>query len=139
MLPAAVSIRMLACPVPVIRTVLLPRFRSTNGIEGTGSGLVRRAGSRRARLDPDLLPSRKDFGVSAEEEPVYSPDQLKPGNRKAARLGALGSAAVLLLFFWGNHEGNTENIFLVVFAAGLVAAVIADVILRRNGLKPDDQ
>jgi len=77
--------------------------------------------------------------VSAEQDPVYAPDQLKPGNRKLARLGALGAAAVMLMFFWGNHEGNTENIFLVVFALGLVGAVVADALLRRNGLKPNDQ
>ena len=73
------------------------------------------------------------------EEPVYAPDQLKPGNRKWARRGALGSAAIMLLFFWGNHEGNTENIFLVVFAVGLIGAVVVDAVLRRNGLKPNDQ
>ena len=77
--------------------------------------------------------------MSAEQDPVYAPDQLKPGNRKLARLGALGTAAIMLMFFWGNHEGNTENIFLVVFALGLVGAVIADALLRRNGLKPNDQ
>jgi len=77
--------------------------------------------------------------VSAESDPVYAPDQLKPGNRKMARIGALGTAVVMLLFFWGNHEGNTENIFLVVFAVGLILAVIADAVLRRNGLKPNDQ
>jgi sugar phosphate permease len=77
--------------------------------------------------------------VSAEQDPVYAPDQLKPGNRKAARLGALGTAAVMLMFFWGNHEGNTENIWLVVFAVGLIGMEIADVVQRRNGLKPNDQ
>lgn len=73
------------------------------------------------------------------EEPVYAPDQLKPGNRKWARRGALGAAAVILLFFWGNHEGNTENVFLVVIALGLIGAVAVDSVLRRNGLKPNDQ
>ena len=77
--------------------------------------------------------------MSAEQDPVYAPDQLKPGNRKMARLGALGTAVVMLMFFWGNHEGNTENIFLVVFAVGLIGIVIGDVVLRRNGLKPNDQ
>ena len=77
--------------------------------------------------------------MSAEQEPVYAPDQLKPGNRKWARRGALGSAVVILMYFWGNHEGNTENIWLVVFAVGLVAAVVVDVVLRRSGLKPNDQ
>jgi hypothetical protein len=73
------------------------------------------------------------------EEPVYSPDQLKPGNRKWARRGALGSAVIVLLMYWGNHEGNTENIFLVLTALSLVGAVVVDSILRRNGLKPNDQ
>jgi hypothetical protein len=77
--------------------------------------------------------------VSAESDPVYAPDQLKPGNRKWARRGALGTAVILLLFFWGNQEGNTEKIFLVVIALLLVGAVVADSVLRRNGLKPNDQ
>ena len=73
------------------------------------------------------------------EEPVYSPDQLKPGNRKWARRGALGSAVIILLYFWGNHEGNTEKIYLVLTAHALVGLVIGDAVLRRNGLKPNDQ
>ncbi|MET0491578.1 MAG: DUF2631 domain-containing protein [Actinoplanes sp.] len=73
------------------------------------------------------------------EEPVYAPDQLKPGNRKWARIGALGTAAIMLLMLWGNHEGNTENIYLILTALLLVGAVLVDVVLRRNGLKPNDQ
>ena len=73
------------------------------------------------------------------EEPVYAPDQLKPGNRKWARRGALGTAVALLLFFWGNHEGNTENVYLVVIALILVGTVALDVVLRRIGLRPNDQ
>jgi hypothetical protein len=73
------------------------------------------------------------------EEPVYAPDQLKPGNRKWGRIGAIGTAVLILALFWGNHEGNTENIYLVLFAVGLIGWVIADVVLRRNGLKPNDQ
>jgi hypothetical protein len=77
--------------------------------------------------------------VSAESDPVYSPDQLKPGNRKWARRGAIGSAAIMLLYFWGNQEGNTEKVFLVLTAVLLVGAVLVDTALRRNGLKPNDQ
>jgi hypothetical protein len=73
------------------------------------------------------------------EEPVYAPDQLKPGNRKWARRGALGSAVIMLLYLWGNHEGNTENIFLLVTALILIGAVVVDSVLRRNGLKSNDQ
>ena len=73
------------------------------------------------------------------EEPVYAPDQLKPGSRKWARRGALGAAVIMLLFFWGNHEGNTENVYLVVIALILVGVVAVDTVLRRNGIKPNDQ
>ena len=77
--------------------------------------------------------------MSAESDPVYSPDQLKPGNRKWARRGAIGSAVIMLLFFWGNQEGNTEKVYLVLTAALLIGAVLVDSVLRRNGLKPNDQ
>ena len=73
------------------------------------------------------------------EEPVYAPDQLKPGNRKWGRRGAIASAVVILLYLWGNHEGNTENVYLVVIALILVAVVVVDGVLRRNGMKPNDQ
>ena len=73
------------------------------------------------------------------EEPVYAPDQLKPGNRKWGRRGAIISAGVILLYLWGNHEGNTENVFLVLTALTLVGAVVVDAVLRRNGLKRNDQ
>ena len=73
------------------------------------------------------------------EEQVYAPDQLKPGNRRWARIGAIGTAVLMLAMLWGNHEGNTENVFLVVTALLLVGAVVADATLRRNGLKNNDQ
>lgn len=71
----------------------------------------------------------------ADNEPVYAPDQLKPGNRKWSRIGAVGSALVLLAMLVGNHEGNTENIYLVVIAVGLIVVLIGDAVLRRNGLR----
>ena len=77
--------------------------------------------------------------MSAESDPVYAPDQLKPGNRKWARRGAIGTAILTLGLFWGNHEGNTENIYLIVTAGLLIGAVVLDAVLRRNGLKPNDQ
>jgi len=73
------------------------------------------------------------------EEPVYAPDQLKPGNRKWARRGALGTAVIMLLYLWGNHKGNTENVYLLAIALLLIGAVALDAVLRRNGLKPNDQ
>ena len=79
--------------------------------------------------------------MAAEEhhEEVYAPDQLKPGNRKRAIKGAIISAVILLMFFWGNQQGNTEKVWLVVIAIGLIAVVIGDIVLRRSGLRPNDQ
>lgn len=77
--------------------------------------------------------------MAAEEQPVYAPDQLKPGSRKWSRIGAIGSAGIILLYLWGNHEGNVENVFLIVTALLLLGTVAADAILRRNGLKANDQ
>ena len=77
--------------------------------------------------------------AAEEHHEVYAPDQLKPGNRKRAQRGAIISAAILLLYFWGNQQGNTEKVWLVVIALGLVGAVIGDIVLRRTGLRANDQ
>ena len=77
--------------------------------------------------------------MAADQEPVYAPDQLKPGNRKRGRKGAIICAVLLLAFFWGNHEGNTENIWLIGSALALIGALLVDAVLRRNGLKSNDQ
>ena len=71
----------------------------------------------------------------ADNEPVVAPDQLRPGSRKGARIGAIVSALILLSMIIGNHEGNTENVWLVIIALGLIGAVIGDAVLRRNGLR----
>lgn len=68
-------------------------------------------------------------------EPITSPDQRKPVSRKAARAGALITAALLLLMIMGNHKGNVENIFLIVIAGLLVLAVVTDWLLRKNGFR----
>ncbi|WP_433826909.1 DUF2631 domain-containing protein [Actinoplanes sp. CA-015351] len=77
--------------------------------------------------------------AAEEHDEVYAPDQLKPGNRKRAQKGAIISAVIMLLFFWGNQQGNTEKVWLVVIAIGLVAVIIGDAVLRRAGLRPNDQ
>jgi hypothetical protein len=73
--------------------------------------------------------------VAAENEPVYAPDQLKPGTRKWSRIGAIGTALILVAMIFGNHEGNTENVWLVLTAAGLLTVLGVDAVLRRNGLR----
>ena len=71
----------------------------------------------------------------AEHEPVTSPDQHKPGSPKAARVGAVVVALLLLTCLVGNHKGRIEDIWLIAAAAGLVLALVGDWVLRRNGLR----
>lgn len=71
----------------------------------------------------------------AGSEPVTSPDQRKPGHGKASRIGAVISAIALLSMLIGNHEGGTEDIWLIGIALGLLLIVIGDAVLRRNGLR----
>jgi hypothetical protein len=71
----------------------------------------------------------------AGSEPVTSPDQRKPGHRKAGRIGAVVSALALLAMTIGNHQGRVEDIWLVSIAMLLLAIVIGDAVLRRNGLR----
>ncbi|MEH0935051.1 DUF2631 domain-containing protein [Micromonospora psammae] len=71
----------------------------------------------------------------AGSEPVTAPDQHKPGHRKSGRIGAVVSALALLAMLCGNHEGRVENIWLIGLAALLLAIVVGDVVLRRNGLR----
>jgi hypothetical protein len=71
----------------------------------------------------------------AGSEPVTSPDQHKPGHRKAGQIGAVLSALALLAMICGNHEGRVEDIWLIGLAALLLIIVIGDIVLRRNGLR----
>ncbi|MGC5017860.1 DUF2631 domain-containing protein [Micromonospora kangleipakensis] len=71
----------------------------------------------------------------AGSEPVTAPDQHKPGHRKSGRIGAVLTALVLLAMLCGNHEGKVEDIWLVGIAVLLLAIVIGDAVLRRNGLR----
>jgi hypothetical protein len=70
----------------------------------------------------------------AAEEPVTSPDQHKPGPVKAARVGAVLVIVVLLMMLCGVRT-NLERIFLFAFAGGIALILLADKLLRKNGLK----
>lgn len=72
----------------------------------------------------------------AGSEPVTSPDQHKPLNRRPARIGAVVSIIVLVLTaMFGNHTGRVENLWVYGVAGLLAAILIGDVVLRRNGLR----
>jgi uncharacterized protein DUF2631 len=72
----------------------------------------------------------------AGTEPVTSPDQHKPTPIKAARVaGTLTAIVLVLMALFGNHEGKTEVVWLCAIAGGIVAILVIDGVLRRNGLK----
>ena len=73
----------------------------------------------------------------AGSEPVTSPDQHKPGHRKAGRIGAracsvAGAAGDALRQPRGQGRGHLADRHCAVL---LLAIVIGDVVLRRNGLR----
>ena len=69
------------------------------------------------------------------DEPVTAPDQHKPGFEKSARIGAIATIVLLLLMLLGNHEGKTEDIWLITTAGVIAFALIADALMRKYGLK----
>jgi hypothetical protein len=79
----------------------------------------------------------------AGNEPVTSPDQHKPSNVKAARIGGVVTIILLLLMTIGNHhgEGNrgfVEDAWLIVCAGIVAALLIGDWLMRKNGLNSDN-
>ncbi len=74
--------------------------------------------------------------MSGDDEPVTSPDQLKPTvSRRAARLGAVVTIVILLLMTIGNKLGHIQDLWLIGIAAIIASALVLDVVLRRNGLR----
>jgi hypothetical protein len=71
------------------------------------------------------------------DEPVLAPDQVKPlPFRRLTPIAAFVSAALLVIMaFFGNHQGDTEKIYLVGIAAIIVLVVIGDFFLRKAGLR----
>jgi hypothetical protein len=71
----------------------------------------------------------------ASEEPVTSPDQHKPTPRRLMRIGSIAIVIVLLLMLFGNNEVNTGAPWLIGIAGSIILLLIADAVLRRNGLR----
>ncbi len=69
------------------------------------------------------------------DEPVIAPDQLRSGHPKLWRGAAVVTVVALLLMLLGNHDGRIENLFVLLTAALLIAALIVDAALRRYGIK----
>jgi hypothetical protein len=122
--PAAVSIRMLAWPVPVIRMPVPSSVKPSTRTLPEGP-----CHTNRERIS-DWRPR-----VSGEEM-VTSPDQHKPTiSNRLARFGAVATIVILLAMLFGNHRGRVEDIFLIAFAALLALLLVLDFVLRRLGLR----
>ncbi len=69
------------------------------------------------------------------EEPVTSPDQHRPGHARAWRAAAVVVIIALLLMLFGNNHTSSGAPFLIGTAAILAAILVADWLLRKNGLR----
>jgi hypothetical protein len=74
--------------------------------------------------------------VPVPDDPVTSPDQHKPGNRRLDYVGAVVCAALLLLLLVADHPNGTEIAWVCGCSGSLLLAVAVDWQLRRNGLRP---
>jgi hypothetical protein len=75
----------------------------------------------------------------ASEEPVTSPDQHKPTiSRRLARTGAVLTILILAaMIFPRNYEGRVAILAMLGLAALILFLLIADWLLRKNGLRRD--
>jgi tellurite resistance protein TehA-like permease len=72
----------------------------------------------------------------AGEEPVTSPDQHKQPNLRLLRAAGVISALIVLSLLLGrNHQGHVEDIWIFAIAGGILLLLVADWVLRRNGLR----
>ena len=71
----------------------------------------------------------------AAEEPVTSPDQHKPGRPRLARIGAVGTIVILVAMLCANNNVSTGKVFLIGTAAVIALILVADWLLRKNGLR----
>lgn len=74
-------------------------------------------------IDPD--------GVYANQEPSVEWGW-HGGFPRASRIAGWVTAAALFLMLLGNHQGSTENYWLITLGTGLVIALLADERRRRR-------
>jgi hypothetical protein len=72
---------------------------------------------------------------SIPDEPVTSPDQYKPGNRRLDRVAALAAAALLLLLLVADHPNGVEIAWVAGCSGALLIGLAVDWRLRRRGLR----
>jgi uncharacterized protein DUF2631 len=54
------------------------------------------------------------------------------GFPKASRIAGWASAILLLVMIYNNHENNTENVWLVCIAVGIMIGLLLDLRRRRT-------
>ncbi|HIW63463.1 MAG TPA: DUF2631 domain-containing protein [Candidatus Stackebrandtia excrementipullorum] len=73
--------------------------------------------------------------MAGHDEPVTSPDQRKPTNRKVTYTVGIAAIITMLAYLFGNHQGAVEDLWLIGFAVVIALGLIADWVLVRNGLR----
>lgn len=73
--------------------------------------------------------------MAGHDEPVTSPDQRKPTNRKLAYTVAIAAIITSVVYVFGNHEGRVEDLWLLFTAGVITLALIADWLMVRTGLR----
>jgi hypothetical protein len=71
----------------------------------------------------------------AGNEPVTSPDQNKRVNPRGARIGAVATILILIALMFPRQEGSTAVVWLIGLVLLIVAMLVGDWVLRRNGLR----
>jgi hypothetical protein len=99
----------------------------------------RRAGSEEgwAVVGNDVAHTHEAHDAHDAHEEVTSPDQHRRTiSPRLAVLGAFGTIiSLLLMAFFGNHEGGVEKVFLVGIAGLLLLIVVVNFALKRAGLR----
>ncbi len=71
----------------------------------------------------------------SEHEPVTSPDQIRPGFRKSATIGAIVTIVALVAMALIRNKDTAADIWLLGTAGLIALLLIGDWALRRNGLR----
>jgi hypothetical protein len=73
--------------------------------------------------------------MSGADEAVTSPDQRRPGKPRLDHIGAVVTAALLLLLLVADHPNDTEVAWVCASSAVLLTLAAVDVLLRHNRLR----
>jgi len=85
----------------------------------------------------DVAHAHDEAHAHDAHDEVTSPDQHR--RTVSPRLAGLGAVvtivALVLMAFFGNHEGGVEKVFLVGIAGLILLIIVIDFVLRKSGLR----